>query len=240
MFFCRDFKITLTMLGKNIYISNKGFLSILQDAAEMHSASIGCGVTDIDTTNYSWALLNWKFKIISRPKYGETVTIRTWSRYSTKLYSYRDFEVLNSDGEVVAIATSKWVLIDVAKRKIAKIEESLISKYLPEDKSVFGIVELDKLTEPEGSTNVVDYKIRKADIDVNNHVNNLNYIDIALEAFPEDANVFNSCSEMEILYKHQIKLDDDVTASYCNENGENYVVFWSGDGKDLHSIIKFH
>ena len=240
MFFCRDFKITLTMLGKNIYISNKGFLSILQDAAEMHSASIGCGVTDIDTTNYSWALLNWKFKIISRPKYGETVTIRTWSRYSTKLYSYRDFEVLNSDGEVVAIATSKWVLIDVAKRKIAKIEESLISKYLPEDKSVFGIVELDKLTEPEGSTNVVDYKIRKADIDVNNHVNNLNYIDIALEAFPEDANVFNSCSEMEILYKHQIKLDDDVTASYCNENGENYVVIKSDNGKDLHSIIKFH
>ena len=240
MFFCRDFKITLTMLGKNIYISNKGFLSILQDAAEMHSASIGCGVTDIDTTNYSWALLNWKFKIISRPKYGETVTIRTWSRYSTKLYSYRDFEVLNSDGEVVAIATSKWVLIDVAKRKIAKIEESLISKYLPEDKSVFGIVELDKLTEPEGSTNVIDYKIRKADIDVNNHVNNLNYIDIALEAFPEDANVFNSCSEMEILYKHQIKLDDDVTASYCNENGENYVVIKSDNGKDLHSIIKFH
>ena len=60
MFFTRDFRISLTMLGKNTYISNKGFLSILQDIAEMHSASIGYGVTDIDKTGRSWALLNWK------------------------------------------------------------------------------------------------------------------------------------------------------------------------------------
>ena len=239
MVFAQDFKVTLTMLGKNIYISNKGFLSILQDAAEMHSASIGYGVTDIDTTNYSWALLNWKFKFFSRPKYGDTITVKTWSRYSTKLYSYRDFEVLNSNGDVVAIATSKWILIDVAKRKVARIEESLISKYQPEDKSVFGIVELDKLVEPQSLSNSVDYKIRKADIDVNNHVNNLNYMDIALEAFPEDANVFNSCSELEILYKHQIKLDDNVVANYSYENNENYIIIKSSNGEVLNSIIKF-
>ena len=239
MVFSQDFKITLTMLGKNIYISNKGFLSILQDAAEMHSASIGYGVTDIDETNYSWALLNWKFKFFSRPKYGETITVKTWSRYSTKLYSYRDFEVLNSNGDVIAIATSKWILIDVLKRRVAKIEESLISKYQPEDRSVFGIVELDKLNEPESVLSSVNYSIRKADIDVNNHVNNLNYMDIALEAFPEDANVFNSCSEFEILYKHQIKLDDDVVAYYGYENNEHYIVIKSNGGAVLNSVIKF-
>ena len=127
MFFTRDFNISLSMLGKNTYISNKGLLSILQDIAEMHSASIGYGVTDIDKTNFSWALLNWKVKIISRPKYGETITIKTWSRYSTKLYSYRDFEILNANGDIIAIATSKWVLIDVSKGKITNFSFSIIS-----------------------------------------------------------------------------------------------------------------
>jgi len=239
MYFTQDFRITLSMLGKNIYISNKGFLSILQDAAEMHSASIGFGVTDIDKTNYSWALLNWKVQINSRPKYGDTITVKTWSRYSTKLYSYRDFEILDSNGETIAIATSKWVLIDVLKGRIAKIDTELISKYNPEDKSVFGITELDKLEEPQNYSNTINYGIRKADIDVNNHVNNLCYLDIALEAFPQDANEFNSCTELEILYKHQIKLEDKVCANYSFENSENYVVIKSDNNNVLHSIIKF-
>ncbi len=240
MFFTRDFRVGLSMLAQNNYISNKGFLSILQDIAEMHSASIGYGVTDIDKTNFSWALLNWKVKIISRPKYGDIVTIKTWARHSTKLYCYRDFEVINSEGKTIAIITSKWVLIDISKGKIARIEEDFVNKYNPEQKSVFNIVELEKIYEPEIYSTSIDYKVRKCEIDVNNHVNNLCYVDIALEVFPGSINEFNSCSEIEILYKHQIKPNDLVKAHYSFENGENYVVIKSSDDSILHSIIKFH
>lgn len=240
MIFTSNFRIGLSILTNYNYVSNKGFLSLLQDVAEMHSAQVGYGITDIEKTNFSWALLNWKVKIISRPKYGDVITINTWSRYSTKLYSYRDFEVLNSEGEVIAIATSKWILIDVQKNKVAKIEENLISKYYPENRSLFDIVDLPKLEEPENFTNYVDYKIRKSDIDVNNHVNNLNYLDIAYEVFPDDIWKLNTCNEFEILYKHQIKLDDKIVAHYSFENNTNYVVVKSEDGKVLHSIMKFY
>lgn len=239
MFFTQNFRIGLSMLGQNVAISNKGLLSILQDVAEMHSASLGIGVTDIDKTNFSWALLNWKVKIISRPQYGETLTVKTWSRYSTKLYSYRDFEVYNASGDLLVIATSKWILIDAEKRKIAKIEDDLISKYEPENKSVFDIVELDKLDEPEHIDSSIEYKIRKADIDINNHVNNLCYVDIALEGFPGTTNEFNSINEFEIQYKHQIRLDDNITVSYSSENDGNCIVITSNNGERVHSIVKF-
>ena len=208
----------------------------------MHSASIGYGVTDIDNTNYSWAILNWKIQFINRPKYGETLTIKTWSRYGSKLYCYRDFEIFDSNQNLVAIASSKWVLIDVSKGRIAKLENEMMQLYNPEDKSVFGIVEIDKLVEPESVENAastIKYNIRKADIDVNNHVNNLCYVDIALEAFPGNVNEFNSCNEFEIMYKHQIRLDDVIDVSHTVQNGENYVVIKSDNGKKLHSIIKF-
>lgn len=239
MYFTRDFRIGLSMLGKNTYISNKGLLTILQDIAEMHSASIGYGVTDIYTTNNSWALLSWKVKFISRPKYGEDLTIRTWARYYTKLFSYRDFEVYNTEGKLLAIATSKWVLIDIEKGKIAKLDDSIMELYNPEDKSVFDTVEIDKLTEPDSYSSTTNYLIRKSDIDVNNHVNNLFYVDMALEAFPGDTNEFNSCTELEIMYKHQIRLDDDVTLHYSNENNEHCVAIKSDNSNVLHSIIKF-
>ena len=239
MFFSNSFKIGLSNITYNNYVSNKGFLSLLQDVAEMHSSSIGYGITDIKRTKYSWALLNWKVKFISRPKYGDTITINTWSRYSTKLYSYRDFEVLNSNGEIIAIATSKWILIDIEKNKVARIEESLINKYLPENKSVFNIVDLPKLEQPQNYTYSTNYSIRKSDIDINNHVNNLCYLDIATEAFPDDSYILNQCNEFEILYKHQIKLNNKITAHYGFENNSHYIVVKSNDGNTLHSIIKF-
>lgn len=239
MFFTRDFRIGLSMLGQSTYISNKGFLSILQDIAEMHSASVGYGVTDIDKTNYSWALLNWKVQFINRPKYGETITIKTWSRYSTKLYSYRDFEIYDSKQNLIGIASSKWVLIDVSKGRIAKLEDEIMSLYNPEDKSVFNIVEIDKIDEPSDITSTINYTIRKADIDVNNHVNNLCYVDIALEAFPGTTNEFNSCNNFEIMYKHQIRIDDEIDVSYSVQNNENYVVIKSNNDTKLHSIIKW-
>lgn len=240
MYFNQDFRIGLSMLGQSTYISNKGFLSILQDIAEMHSASIGFGVTDINKTNYSWALLNWKIKFINRPKYGEVLHIKTWSRkFPTKLYSYRDFEVYDSNENLIAIASSKWVLIDVAKWHISKIDDELMSLYEQEEKSVFETPEIDKISEPESVQSTINYKIRKSDIDVNNHVNNLCYVDIALEAFPNSVNEFNNCTEFEIMYKHQIRLDDNVEVSYTFENGKNYVVIKSDEGKKLHSIVKF-
>ena len=235
MFYTENFRINLSMLNKSNYISNKGFLSILQDIAEMHSSSVGYGVTDIEKTNYSWALLNWKVKIISRPKYGDIITINTWSRYSTKLYSYRDFEILNSNGDVIAIATSKWVLINVETGRIAKIEDKLIAKYFPEDKSVFSIIELPKLEELKQYS----YPIRKSDIDVNNHMNNLCYLDVASEVLPENIVGANECNEFEIMYKKQIKLDDNIIVFYGkNVDGVNYVVVKSVDNT-VHSIMKF-
>ena len=140
---------------------------------------------------------------------------------------------------MVAIASSKWVLIDVSKGRIAKLEDELMELYNPENKSVFNIVEIDKISEPTSIDNTINYRIRKADIDVNNHVNNLCYVDIALEAFPGSTNEFNSCNNFEIMYKHQIRIDDEVDVSFTVQNNENYVVIKSDNGKKLHSIIKW-
>ena len=46
MYFTNKFKVTLSMLTNSNFISNKGFLSLLQDIAEMHSAEVGYGIAD--------------------------------------------------------------------------------------------------------------------------------------------------------------------------------------------------
>ena len=62
MFFSSNFRVGLLQIDNNSLLNNQGILSILEEAAEMHSASIGYGVNDISKTNLSWILLNWKVR----------------------------------------------------------------------------------------------------------------------------------------------------------------------------------
>ena len=94
----------------------------------MHSASVGLGLNDFDKTKLTWALINWKLKLINHCRYGEFLKIKTWARNANKICSYRDFEVYDSNNNLLAIATSKWDLIDINMGSIIKIEDNVIRK----------------------------------------------------------------------------------------------------------------
>ena len=130
MFFKENFRVNLSMLNKSNLITNKSILTMLQDIAEMHSSSVGFGVTDLNTTHCSWALLNWKLEIFSRPKYGDVITIKTWARYNTKLYCYRDFEILNSNGDVIGIATSNGFYSTLLLAELKKLKMNLFQNII--------------------------------------------------------------------------------------------------------------
>ena len=114
----QDYRIKLSEIGKENKITNKAILGDLEDIGGIHSNIAGYGILDIPQTKLSWVLLDWKLKIIRRPKYSEKIKIKTWSKNAIKFYTYRDFEVYDENGQVIAIATSKWVLLDIDKGKI--------------------------------------------------------------------------------------------------------------------------
>lgn len=243
MIFQANFKVTMAFLNKQNKLSNKGLLSLFNDTAEMHSASIGFGVTDILKTDLSWALLNWKVKILKRPSHNDDVIVQTWVRRCNKLFCYRDFELLTTSGETLAIATSKWVLIDSKNHKIVKLRNDIIENYRIENKQVFDDEEsneLPKLEEIDNYSHCIDYTIRKADIDLNNHVHNLCYLDMAEEILPYQISNSTEAQEFEIWFKYQIKFEDSVSLYYGLKNNKHYVVIKSNNGEYLHNIMKFY
>ena len=121
MIYKKQFEIGLKDIGKNNEITNTALLERLENIAAYHSDSAGYGVNTVEQTKVTWVLLEWKLQVIKRPKYGQKINIDTWSRYTNKCYSYRDFEVYDENKQLCAIATSKWLLINVEKNKIAKI-----------------------------------------------------------------------------------------------------------------------
>ena len=74
--------------------------------------------------------LNSFFYIILN--YGEKIKATTWSKNAIRCYAYRDFKVYDEQGNVIILASSKWVLVDTIKGKIVRIDDELLKKYQPE------------------------------------------------------------------------------------------------------------
>lgn len=237
--FEREFKIGFRDVGKSNKITNKGLLGYLEDTAGMHSDFVGYGLNDIDKTNLTWILLNWKVQVFKRPLYGESIMVKTWARNTIKFYTFRDFEVYNSKNELVAIATTKWVLLDAKTMSLTKISDELISKYHPESKAVFGDAkEVGKLDFPAEYECMSPYKIQRKDIDINKHVHNATYLDFAYEVLPDD--VYNNIdfSSFEILYKKETKLGETIKCFYTKVNTSHFVVMKTEDEKSIHCVIR--
>lgn len=235
-----DFEIGFKEVGKSNKLTNTAIIGILEDIAGMHSNLVGYGMNDIKDTGLTWILLNWKIRVFSRPQYGETIHVETWSRKSVKLYCYRDFRIYDKFNNLVAIATSRWLLLDAKTMSIKKITPEILDKYNSEDIPVFeNEPEVDKIPIPNiEASNTFSYIVARRDIDVNNHMHNLYYIDLAYETLPEEVYKNTEFSLVEVLYKKEIKYNDKIKCLYYNENSSHYVVIKSEDESTVHAIIK--
>ena len=236
-----EYTVKLSEIGKGNKVTNKAILSYLEDIGGIHSNKAGYGILEIEKTHLSWILLGWKLQVIRRPKYAEKIKIKTWSKGVIKIYTYRDFEIYDEQGNLIIKASSKWVLLDIEKGKIVRIEPQLIEKYEPElNREVFEIGEFDKVREPHEYQFEKIYTVRRADIDVNNHMHNLNYIELANEVLPEDVYKGALFNDVRITYKKEIKLGDTVKCKYTFKEGKHIVAVKSEDETVLHAIIEMN
>ena len=239
--FTYEYKLRYTDVGSDNKLTLKALVATLQQAAISHSEEAGYGVSTIHKTHLAWLLLDWKVQIISYPHSNKTLTVKTWPRVFDKLYSYRDFEVFDEDNNLVAIASSKWFAIDTETKKIRKLTPEITEAYgEPVTQCVFENAFNEKLKVPENLKLNFNYEIQRRDIDTNGHVNNLNYIDFALETLSEEIYNNNTFHNLEVIYKKEIKLHEKINCYYSFENNKHIVTIKNNDNDIIHAVIKLY
>lgn len=235
--YCNEQIVKYLDVDKNKKLGNRAIVNYLQDTAVYHADSLGDGVNSVDKTHTVWLLLNWKIRVFDRPRCEDKIKINTWARKMEKCYSLRDFEIFSGNNKV-AIATSRWVLVNAKTGKIERVSEELKEKYNLIDQCVFEDGMIEKLKEPENMELIYEDTIGRTRIDTNNHLNNLYYLDYAIESLPEDVYENSTFNNIEIMYKKEIKYKEKIKCLYKYENNEHIVAIKSEDLKTLHAIIK--
>lgn len=239
--FTYEYLVKYFDIGRNNKLSLKSLVTILQEAACAHSDKAGFGLNDIPRTHFTWLLLNWKVEMYAHPQVNEVLTIKTWPRALERIYCYRDFEVYDSNQNLIAIASSKWVAFNIDTKKIMKVEPSIIDCYGGNvEKSVFENPFQEKLAVPEDLSLNFHYQIQRRDIDTNGHVNNSYYVDFALETLAEEIYNENEFNHLEIIYKKEIKYPEKINCYYSFQNNQHIVTIKSEDDTVVHAIVKLY
>ena len=237
--FEKYFDIQYCDIDSNNKLTDFAFFKYLQEVACLHADKLGFGYYDSSRTRLVWLLLDWKVEIFSKPRWMDRILIKTWPSKIEVASSYRDFEVYDSNNNLIGRATSKWVLFNIDTNRISKLSDEVKSVFKPVGKRVFD-VEIEKLKEPDSFSNFIDYTISKRDIDTNLHVNNLNYIWFAYEAMPLSVFQNSNFSSIDVMYKKQCVLGDEISCFYTDlGNNEHVVTIKSKDLKIVHAILRF-
>lgn len=220
MIFKHEYRIGLEDCGRESKATNKAILTILEDIAGLHSATVGLGLNEISETGYAWVVLNWQMQIIKRPAYNDEITAYTWSTSVDKLFAERDFKIIDKNGETIAIATSRWIYMDINRRRPVRITPEIMDRYESEPERRVFTGEINKIELPETDFIEIPYNILRRDVDHLGHMHNISYLDAAYDVMPEEYFNGPQFNFVSIEYRKELLKNDNVKAHFYKiDNG---------------------
>ena len=189
----------------------------MQEAAGISAARLGWGIQALQAEGLTWMLSRLRVSVTRYVPWGETVTVRTWpSGTKGRLIAKRCFLGLDSNGAELFRASSEWLYVDMAAQKIAKLPETF-ADIVPAGTPDFELPDIGgkfaHLPSVEGSADVLT---RHSDLDFNDHVNNVHYVEWMLEG-DGGRGATALPGEIDIVFRQAAKAGEALVSEFCAE-----------------------
>jgi acyl-ACP thioesterase len=146
-----------------------------QEAAISHADNLGVGRDSMAQTRQVWILSRMSVQVDRRPKYGETIKVRSWPRGGEKLFALRDYDIRDALDKPLVRGRSGWIILDMEKRR--PLRPQALMEGLPQNEGLdalpSGAAGLAELKNPQKAA---QRQAGYSDLDYNGHVNNVRYI----------------------------------------------------------------
>ena len=209
-------------------------IDYMQDCTNFQSEDLGVGLDFHRERHLMWVLNSWQIVIERYPKMGERIVVGTQAYGYEKMFGLRNFLITDAEGNCVAKANSNWVLVDTEKARPILVT--------PEIGDVYGKAEpLEmeyaprRIRLPKEGQKQEKILVREYHLDTNHHVNNRQYVQMAMEFLERGARV----RELRVEYKKQAVLGDEITPFvYRKDNGE-VIVSLNASDRQVYAVVQF-
>ena len=219
---------TYQFVAEPFHVDYTGHLTIgvlvnhLLNVAGFHSHDRGFGIDRLNKEHYTWVLSRLALEMYDLPMQYESFTIETWVENVYRLFTDRNFAVLNKEGKAIAYARSVWAMIDTETRKpvdLMAIHDGDIAGYICDKDCPIDKPSRIKVSSKEP---VAILPVKYSDMDINGHVNSIRYIEHILDLFPVDAFKEKRVRRFEMAYVAETMATDTMAYYMDKVDDDNF------------------
>jgi len=208
--FCwvKTYPIKYYEMDFNMVLKPSALLNILQDIATINAEMHGFGYSFTYPKNYGWFLIKYHMEFDDYPHDLDDLVIKTEPRGISKIMAYRDFVIWTTDNTRLGRVVSSWMMINLNTKSILPLAKIIDS--MPAFEKRENDLQYEKIQPTSHNDVEKTFEIRFDDIDVNQHVNNANYIIWAFETLPYEFKATHRLKTLDIVYKKEIAYGQNI------------------------------
>lgn len=199
-------RIRYSETDENAVLTVGSLINYFQDCSTFQTEDCGAGLDWLSAQHLAWVLSYWQIDVFRLPRLYEQVRVGTVPYALKGFMGLRNY-YMDVGAERLAVANSVWALMDMEKMVPARITPEHAERYTLEEKLPMEYLDR-KVKVPEGGDvwEAEPVVITHAHLDTNRHVNNGQYVRMAMAVLGKAGKALRIRAE----YKKQAHLGDVI------------------------------
>ena len=212
-----------------------GALDIIQDCSLLWLESEPSFRDFLTANNLGMFILSRQVDILRLPVYGEKITVQTHIFDCNGFLGYRNTALYGEDGFPCLLTWGIGAFVNSDTGRMVRIPQNEIDKVTIDPKTEMEYLD-KKIVVPDMPGRCSQaVAVKHKDIDLYCHMNNVKYIEVALELLPEDFKI----NRLRIEYKKSAKLGDVMYPQLIEApSGNRYVLLLDSQDKPF-AVMEF-
>jgi Acyl-ACP thioesterase len=224
--FSLDYKVTTSTCDSEGRLKLFSALQMMQDCSEMWIDSEPAARQFFSDNNMTQLLATRQVEVVRVPCFKEDLTVTTSIYEVLPMYGFRNTFIRDAQGQPCYRTWSMGAFVDLATGRLARLSDDAIASLTLEPKQEMNYRGRRIILPKQDGTVLDPVSVMRADIDYNRHMNNANYVRIAMELLPDGFEV----TDMRVEYRIAAKLGDSLTPILYETDG-GYIVSLAIDGQ---------
>ena len=227
------YKVTTSTCDSEGRLKLCSALQMMQDCSEMwidSETGVKCYFAE---QHMAQLLATRQVEIVRVPEYKEELTVTT-SVYGMKpMFGFRNTFIYDAEGKPCYKTWSMGAFVDKSAGKLKRVDDATMASMSLEPQLEMDYKDRRIILPKEDEEVLEPVKVLRADIDYNRHVNNANYVRMAMELLPEGFDV----KGLRVEYRVAAKLGDTLIPTLYHTGAALIVSLSIGD--DVSAIVEF-
>lgn len=219
-------KQTIQIRNKDVNLYQKlrtsRLMEILQEVCIAHTEALGAGRAKTLDKGFLWVIIQQEINIQRMPVYDETITVSSWPGETMHVLFPRYYQITDEMGDVIIQGSSLWTLIDKNTRRMIFADRYGIT--VPGEKTDIDIP-LPKAIAREECDHHDVFKVPFSWCDLNGHLNNTRYFDLAEDRI-QAASLNRQLTSVSAEYTSEAPFKETLDISWHEDKDHAYI---SGD-----------